>query len=173
MSRRAFTLMEMLVTITVGSVAMAIAVSMLYTIMRVERNGREHVAQTGVLARLVEQFRDDMAAAVLPVTVPNDSASQWQFTLPDHRTATYRFLPGEVQRDECEDNQNNAPLRHESYRLAADQKAAIVIDQKSNPTTAELVVSSESTPARPACELRFAARLGKDHRFTPSAAGSQ
>ena len=45
MSRRGFTLIEMLAAMTVGSVMLGIAVGMLHVLLRAERTGRERVHQ--------------------------------------------------------------------------------------------------------------------------------
>ena len=64
MLRRGFTLIEMLVVMTVGSVIVGIGVGMLHVLLRTEQTGRDRVHQAGVLARLAEQFRSDVGAAV-------------------------------------------------------------------------------------------------------------
>ena len=170
MSRRGFTLIEMLAAITVGSVMLGIGVGILHVLLRAEGTGRERVHQTQVLSRLAEQFRSDVGAAVRQIPAQGDRPKQWQFALADNRTVTYRALPGEVRRDE---RTADKLVRQESYALPEGYTAVISVEREAKPAVASLVIAREPTPLAAGREMRVAARLGKDHRFTKSPVGGQ
>ena len=89
MSRRGFTLIEMLAAMTVGSVMLGIGVGILHVLLRAEETGRDRVHQTQVLTRLA----DSSAATwrgIAADACPGQPAEQWQFALADDRTVTYR-----------------------------------------------------------------------------------
>ena len=169
MSRRGFTLIEMLAAITVGSVMLGIGVGILHLLLRAEGTGRERVHKTQVLTHLAEQFRNDMGAAVKQTLAQSDRPKQWQFALADNRTVTYRALPGEVRRDE---RTADKLVRQESYTLPEGYAAAIkVFEYQAKPAEVNLVIARDPTPLAAGREMRIIAQLGKDHRFTKSPVG--
>ncbi len=158
MHRRGFSLVETLVVMSIGTVVLGIAVSMLHVLMRAERSGRDHAAQTGILARLAEQFREDVHAAV--GQTPGPLKDGWKFALPNDRTVVYRTLPGELRREE---SVAGKPLRQESYVLPDGCTAAIAAN-KAMPPLIELAVGPK---------IRIAAVLGRDHRFIKPPGGEK
>lgn len=168
MRRRGFTLVEMLVVLTIGTVVVGIAVGMLHLLLRTEQAGRDRVPEARILARLAEQFRSDVGAAVRQPRIAK--AGEWQFALAGDRVATYRTLPGEVQWDE---RTADKLVRQESYVLPSGYSATIAVQNKSTPTVASLVIADRGTPQTPGREMHITAVLGKDHRFTKSPVGGQ
>ena len=160
MSRRAFTLMEMLVVLTVGSVMLGISVGMLHLLLRSERTGRDRVHRAAVSARLAEQFRADAAAAARHVPIEAPSPTLCQFVLPGDRTVTYWELPEEVRREE---RIADKPVRQESYTLPDGCSVAVTVN--GDPTLVSLVVTHKNTPPAAGRAMRVMALLGKDHRF--------
>ena len=57
----------MLVVIAVSTVLMGVAVSVLHMLMRAEHGGRRHVSRATTVARLADQFRSDVHAALRPM----------------------------------------------------------------------------------------------------------
>ncbi len=183
--RRGFSLIEMLAALTVGSVLMGIAVSILAMLMRIERGGREQLHQDMVTARLARQFRDDVHAATRLAPAEAGGKGSWQLVLaPDH-TVTYRALPEVVERDEAEAGK---PARHESYTLPAGWSARLIAPAGAGPPLASLDVGvvppsvdvgvavvlpprGDSTTVAPT--VRIEALVGRDHRFTTSPQGSR
>ena len=80
MLHRGFSLIEMLVVITVGSVVVGIGVGTLHVLHRTEQTGRDRAAQARIVDRLAQQFRSDVAAAVRQT--PAAQQGEWQFVLP-------------------------------------------------------------------------------------------
>jgi prepilin-type N-terminal cleavage/methylation domain-containing protein len=62
--QRGFTLIEMLVVITVGSTMAGIAVFMLHALMKSHNTGREHLEYCRTINRMAEQFGGDNAGLV-------------------------------------------------------------------------------------------------------------
>ncbi len=168
--RRGFTLVEMLAALTVGSVLLGIAVSILALLMRIERIGRDQVHQDAVTARLAQQFRDDVHAAARLAPAEAGKQGVWRLVLtPDH-TVTYRALPELVERDETVAGK---PVRHESYTLPAGWSARLIAPAEGRPPLASLSAASLETPGPKDRDVRIDAVVGKDHRFTTSPPGSR
>jgi prepilin-type N-terminal cleavage/methylation domain-containing protein len=169
MRRRGYTLIEMLVVITVSTVMMGIAVQVLYLLARLEYGGREHVSRATIVARLADQFRSDVHAALRPIPTEAAEKNQWQFALAGDRAVTYRALPGEVERRE---QVAGKPVRQESYALPADSAADIVIHTDPAPAMASLVITLPGTASAAGQDIRIDAVLSRDHRFAKPSNGS-
>ena len=168
MRRRGYSLIEMIAVMTVGTVVVGISVGMLHALLRTEQTGRDRVPQARILARLAEQFRSDVGAAVRQT--PNAREGEWQFALTGDRVVTYRALPGKIQWDE---RTAGKVVRQESYILPAGCSAAITVQSEATPAVASLVVTENGSPQAVGREMRVIAVLGKDHRFTKSPVGGQ
>ncbi len=168
MLRRGYSLIETTVVLTIGAVVMGIGVGTLHLLLRTEQTGRDRVPQARVLARLAEQFRSDVAAAVR--WAPAARQGEWRFVLMEDRLVTYRALPGQIEWDE---RMAGKRLRRESYVLPGGCSAAITVQSKATPVVASLVIADPGTPLATRREMRVTAVLGKDHRFTKSPVGGQ
>jgi prepilin-type N-terminal cleavage/methylation domain-containing protein len=162
MSRRAVSLIEMLVVISVSAVLMGVATTMLFTLMQATRNGSNHVSQAATVARLADQFRSDVHAALPSVATDAPAKDQWQFALATDTAVIYKALPGEIQRHE---QVAGKLIRQESYLLPADTTAEIAIRADAAPPMASLIVSPSGPNAPAGREIRVDAALGIDHRF--------
>jgi prepilin-type N-terminal cleavage/methylation domain-containing protein len=170
--RRGFTLVEVLVVITVSSVIMGIAVTLLYGLLLTQRTARDHLHRCHELDRLAEQFRRDVHLA----TTHNgaDLTAGWQCHLPADRTVTYRAEPGGLVRVE---HQGQVVRQRESFALPPNSVASIEVTNSRKdgrgPAIASLLVtpagdnpgtSAQGPPA--ARPVRIDAVLGRDHRFS-------
>ena len=154
---RGFSLIEMLVVITVSAALLGICTSILHLLMRSERAGRDHLHQATSAARLARQFRNDVHAAITP-PAPGDAARPgWRFELAPGQTVVYRIEPGRVDRTEWE---RQKLRRQESYDLPAGDTARIEPPGHQRPATACLLL-----PQANRAELRVEAVVGRDHRF--------
>jgi len=168
MLRRGYTLIETIVAMTIGAVVVGIAVGMLHMLLRTEQTGRDRVAQARILARLAEQFRSDVGAAVRQI--PGARPGEWQFALTGDGVVTYRALTGEVRWDQ---RMAGKLVRQESYVLPSGGSAAITVQDAAAPAVANLVITQNGPPRAAGREMRITAVLGKDHRFTKSPGGGQ
>ena len=159
--RRGYSLVEVIVVMATASVLLGLTVTLLYTLFRAERGGRDQVRHYTALGRLAEQFRRDVHAATAADAIENQ---EWEFSLSDNRTVTYRMEPGRVIRLE---QAGEASPRRESFALPPGMTAAVEIDTDAEPTFARLViVPAPAGPERPRGRpMQIDAMLGRDHRF--------
>ena len=140
MLRRGYSLIEMIVAMTVGSVIIGIAVGILHR-AAARRSGRAAIAcpQARILARLgraVPQRRRRRRAA------DSRRAAGGVAVRPAGRSPgmTYRLLPGEVRRDE---RMAGKLARQESYVLPSGWSAAIAVEERGRASRASLVSSRD------------------------------
>ena len=159
--RRGYSLVEMVVVIATASVLLGLTVTLLYTLLRVERDGRDQIRHYTTLGRLAAQFRRDAHAATAASAIDN---RQWKFTLSDNRAVTYRMEPGRLIRLE---QAGEASPNRESFALPPGMTAAVEIDTDAEPTFVGLVMvpTPEGSERRRGRPIRIDAVLGRDHRF--------
>ncbi len=156
--RRGFTLIEMVVVISVGAVLMGIATAILCMLLQSERSARDDLHAGGCVARLAEQFRQDVhAAARAPRSLDRASC---RLKLPPDRTVVYLFKPGVVNRTEW--NGNEVLIRQESYDLPAESAAHIEVAADAQPPVVCLLLEQPHGGG----PLRVEAAVGRDRRFT-------
>ena len=160
--RRAFTLIEMLFAITIGSVLMGIAVSLLIVLLGAEQSGRAHAERSASLQRLADQFRRDVHAAVGEPDANAKDRHGCRLALPDKAGVQYAVGVGGVSREE---QVGSKVVRRESYSLPKNCTAAFAIDRTTSPWTLSLTIVPNDASLRNAHEIRIDAVLGRDHRF--------
>jgi prepilin-type N-terminal cleavage/methylation domain-containing protein len=159
--RRAFTLIEMIVAISVGSVLMGIAVSLLIVLLGAEQSGRTHAERSESLQRLADQFRRDVHAAAGKTAADVDRHG-CRLRLADGGNVRYVIGTHVISREE---QAGSKTVRRESYRLPNDSTAAIAVDGATTPCTARLTIMPDDVSMRSAHEIHIDAVLGRDHRF--------
>jgi prepilin-type N-terminal cleavage/methylation domain-containing protein len=160
--RRAFTLIEMIIAISVGAALTGIAVSLLLVLYRAEQNGRAHVAQAQSLQQLADQFRRDVHAAA-DVTVNGKEPQGWQFDLTEKRVVQYTVGAEGISREERIESKD---VRRESYVLPKGSMAAVTVDRATNPPVVTLTIEPKDDSLRPGRTFRVEAVAGRDLRFT-------
>ena len=160
--RRAFTLIEMIVAISVGAVLMGIAMSLLVVLLGAERSGRAHVERSETLQRLADQFRRDVHAAVGEVVVKGEKGQEWQMELTGNCIVRYTVAADGVSREERMESRD---VRRESYALQKDSTVAIAVDRATSPSVVTLTIEPKDASSRPGHEIRIDAVLGRDRRF--------
>lgn len=99
-NRRAFTLVEMMVVISVGSVLMGLALGMVHRTMRAESTVRTHARVERTAARLSRQFRHDIHEAESVLLDQQSDVPLLQLILPDQRPITYRIESSSLLRQQ-------------------------------------------------------------------------
>jgi prepilin-type N-terminal cleavage/methylation domain-containing protein len=165
--RRGYSLIELVVVMTIATVIVGLAAAMLHLLLQTERNGRQQMHCSAALSRLADQFRSDVHAAArqLPATpfaaqgraTGDADPAGWTFELEAGRNVQYRAQAGQIERVETLGGQIE---RRESYALPPDATVAIATPEDAKPPVATLIVKDTSNR-----EIRIAAVLGKDHRF--------
>jgi prepilin-type N-terminal cleavage/methylation domain-containing protein len=138
MNRRAFTLIEILVVITVGSVLMGVAVVMLAALLKSEGSSRRHLEYCTILNRLDDQFRDDVHAAAKATPGERGEALELVMPEPGAKLVRYRFEPGEIVREESE---GEKILGRESFTLPEEVSAKF--EQKQEGESSMLILRVE------------------------------
>jgi len=155
--RRGYSLIELVVVMTIATVIVGLAAAMLHLLLRTERNGRQQMNRSTALSRLADQFRSDAHAAARQPVPDDANPSCWTFELEAGRNVQYRAQAGRIERVETLGEKIE---RRESYALPPDAAVSIATPADSQPAVATLIV--REPPNR---EIRIAAVLGKDHRF--------
>jgi prepilin-type N-terminal cleavage/methylation domain-containing protein len=75
-TRRAVTLVEIMVVLSVASVVMGVAITMLHLLLRSERDHARAIRTTITLSRLTETFRADSHASETPTRVVSDAGAE-------------------------------------------------------------------------------------------------
>jgi len=160
--RRGYSLVE--VVLIVGSVAMILTLCgmFLHMLLKLDRSGRDAIADAGSVARLARQFRRDVrAAAVVKVVPPGASAvGGVDLTAPERPAIAYRAEGQRVVRTETE---GTAVTRRESYPLAQFGAAAFQSEGPRVWLTLARPGDATGPSLRPGC--RVEAWLGKDRQL--------
>lgn len=154
-SRRGYSLVEALVVISINSVLMAVALTLLATLLKSERDGRQHFERTRSLVRLADDLRHDAATAERAESDPSEPTLRLQS--PKDRTIEFTCDGDRIRRVERE----GASIRHrEAYHLARLSAATFTV-ASDKLVSVELLLNDQ--PKHP---WRIDARLGtkQNHR---------
>ena len=164
MKRRAFTLIEMVAVITVGSAIMGVGVVMLVALLKNEGSSRRHLELCKTLNRLDEQFRADAHAAASAGLGASGDDLELVLPAPSKTLIRYRCQPKEIAREEVEGDKT---IRRESYPLPEEVKPSL--EQKADGSIATLIVQVEPKPVMGSKirypSTRIEAVLAKDLRY--------
>ncbi|HWB07676.1 MAG TPA: prepilin-type N-terminal cleavage/methylation domain-containing protein [Pirellulales bacterium] len=170
--RTGYTLVELIVVISINAVLMAVGASVLGTLLRTEHQGRCHFDRASGLVRLADQWRSDVAAsetgAVVPAAAalagaksqpaaPQTSALRLQ-SAPDHKIEFFR----DGDRLRRIEYQGPAVVRREAY-LLSDLVDADFSVSESQIATLRLTFGKDKSGARDTWQID--ARLARDRRF--------
>jgi prepilin-type N-terminal cleavage/methylation domain-containing protein len=154
--RRAFTLLELLIAVSVSTVFIGIAVALLQGLFQLGNAARREARSANVLGALARQFRADVHQATEAESGPKKSLS---LRLPGGRTVVYEIKPREITRHE---QGGSGPAREESYAINPQATAAIEVE-KGPVKMVSLCIRSPGPAGGPALSIRAA--MGRNHRF--------
>jgi prepilin-type N-terminal cleavage/methylation domain-containing protein len=157
--KRGHTLLEMIVVMTVGATLLGIAVCLMHLLMRAEQSGRTHADRYATIARLADQFREDVHAAAGRPAAEGQTA--WRLELAPDRTVRYAADSGEIAREE---RAGEKIVSREFYKMPDEYTASIAPDDAANPALVSLVVVLDSGSISKHREIRIDAAWGKDRR---------
>lgn len=164
--RRGFSLVELLVVLSMMAIVLVLCVGLIHTLLRLDRAARAQVAEDADLSRLAREFRRDVRAATALEPIPFAAGpSTWlPLALPGGRTVEYRSRGNTLIRSE---RTAEAILRTETFRLPSRVAVRWEIEGTGDRTVVGLVLDPppgrEAGPA-PAGH-RIEGVLGQDHRF--------
>lgn len=115
-NRKGFALIELVLALTALAIMFAVAVGLIHALLRLDRIGRDHLAEAAGRERLARQLRSDVraAASAEPETGRTDPSPKLKLTLPGGRTVEYTAAEGRVVRV---DRDRGGSVRTESFRF--------------------------------------------------------
>ncbi len=94
---KAFTLVEMLMTMTMGSSLMLLAIGLVHQSLSLSKLGKSRGEHDSNVNRFAQQFRSDVHSAKILQAV---SAKSLQLTMPDSTTVSYYAEESSVRREQ-------------------------------------------------------------------------
>lgn len=174
--RFGFTLIETLVSVSASGAILALACGLLYSLLKMDRTGREHLERRLTLGRLGADFRDDAHAAIelapAEIELQGRKAAGWEFRFAQaDRKVQYHAAAGRLVREE---QAGGKVVRREAYRLPPG--SGVSLERLAGPPPlASLRIAPGAQPGEPAggAPVRIEAALASDHRFLQPKGGSK
>ncbi len=168
MSRRAFTLNEVLVAVLLSAVVMGVALSLAHILLRVDSALREQSRDQAGLARLAGQFRADAHAAqrfAADSRGPAPDGMVWRFVVDRRQTIEYETDGQDLIRRTVRDGNVVGQAR---FPLPQGTEAAMAHEPAGAATLVSLRLGPEAVRGgqSPARAIRVDAILGRDHRYS-------
>ena len=160
--RRAFSLIEMLMTISIGSTIMLTAVALLHKSLQLQIHSQDRVELSLGLDRFIEVFRRDVHAAA---RAENNSDSSLTFNLENGDRIAYSVQDHRLLREyESESGRQVEQVRlaeneHANYRLESEAQIAVleihkVPEPNATGLTRQIAVSLRTwSPPQPTAEV--------------------
>jgi prepilin-type N-terminal cleavage/methylation domain-containing protein len=156
--QRGVTLIEMVLTISIGSVVFGLAVTLLASILRGDRTARQHLAATQTIGRLAMQFRHDahLAKDAELVSATDGATDGLRLASTDGSEVKYQWMDGSLERTE---SQTDKPSRRELFKLP--NLHAVFEISRANPAETAVLSLESSTDESKSRSLRIEARIGR------------
>lgn len=168
-ARRGYSLLEMLVVMAGMSMVLGVCVSLIFTLLRMDRTGRALMAEGNVTARLSRDLRRDVRAAhdVALASHAAAPARQAVLRLTGPRRVEYRVEPSQVIRTLSE---SGAVQSREVYRLKHTGQTHFELDRAPPSTVVRLVLETGAGAAGSAAQAPWIVEsvVGRDGRFEAS-----
>jgi len=123
--RRGFSLVELLIVLSVGTAMLMMAMSVLYMLKEAQINVRRRLTEGRMITRLADQFREDVHTASRIERASNEASSPdtpvWQLTIDPDTVVHYEFGDREVRRARITGDDRI----HDDYRLPAGVRATL------------------------------------------------
>ncbi len=124
-SRRGFTLVELLIVLSVTTAMLLIGTSVLYLLKQAQVNTRQRLGFERNVTRLARQFREDVhragAMERLPKTPNSPNVVTWSLAMEGGMAVHYEVQAGSLRRVQTADTTN----LHEDFRLPPGTEASI------------------------------------------------
>lgn len=161
--RQGFSLIELLIVMTVGTAMLMIAMSVLYLLKETQANVRERLTVGRMTTRLADQFREDVHGArsiereTEDATTPESAV--WKFTMAPDTVVVYKMRTGAVQRVRI----GSDGKVQDDYRLPAGMRATITAPER-NSDLATLRIELSGVSAERSRPIQVEALLGFAYR---------
>ncbi len=164
---KAFSLVEMLMTMTMGSSLMLLAIGLVHQSLSLSKIGKARSEHDNSVNRLAHQFRTDVHSASAALAASADSL---QLTMSNSTTVTYRATESSVER------QQTAIAGPQAYeRFQFESLCSVHFSVPENPSLAQFELErnfkDEALPAR--VDLLVIAHVGRWQQLEQSASGVQ
>lgn len=164
--RRGFSLIEMVAAIGGIVILAGLSVTLIHSLLRVERLERASLVQQTALAHLSRQFRQDVRSAQTVEPSGDDAGPLRGIVLksPTHETIEYQAKDGSIVRTW---RRSEKVERTESFKLSSEGTAQLSVSGKSDQAVVSLEIDRKAGKRGEvkSREFRVDARLGHDHRF--------
>ena len=144
---RGFTLVEVLVTLSIGSVVMLLGAQMLIASMKLSKRAGEERQRCETLSRLASQFRQD---AHLAIGTSIESPESIRFDLADLATVEYDLSEQGVLKRVYRSAESDVSIP-EAYRLG--EKVHLVFEQMKEPNRVRMLVGEQTGLEDPAVRI--------------------
>ncbi len=157
--RNAFTLVELLTTMTMGSSLMLLAVGLVHQSMSMSKLAKIRGEHDQSLARLAQQFRSDVHTASELISISSESLT---LRLTDESMVIYKRESANVT---WAKTGLSSEVAHETFRF--DERCLATFTKQSNPNRVVLQIERpvESTEFSPPVDLRVIAVVGRWHQL--------
>lgn len=156
--RRALTMVEILVVISVMGVLMGTVATVVSRTLRAEARTQNHVSDIRAAWQLADQFRADVRGA-RRVVVPNDAnGNRLRVEAANAQVIDYSSDGRRILRTVADSSAT--PSRNDYYHLPDGVTAAFACFSSSERSFAQLSLTGAGTAPLP-----FVAEVGRDHRF--------
>jgi prepilin-type N-terminal cleavage/methylation domain-containing protein len=171
--RRGFSLIEMLVVITIGATLSGIAVLMLHALLRSHNTGREHLEYARTINRLAEQFRADVHAMQQAMPAGDEMVFELSPLPANDTIIRYKCLERRIDRSELQGGQI---VSQDSFMLPLDMAASIKTELQQDVSIARIAISPKdniSPKLYRAAPIRIEAVLGRDSRLSKTRSSTE
>jgi prepilin-type N-terminal cleavage/methylation domain-containing protein len=168
-SRRGFTIVELMLVVSAVSLVLGLCAGLLHVLLRLDRIGRSHLAETATVGRLARQFRNDVHAATgaKRLDVGDGPASKLELNLPGGRIILYEGREHALIRTQHQRDEND---RRETYALPSCQGPWFFVQDADQKAWVSLRLprgaGPDSDPKRLRHDLQIDALAGRDHRLS-------
>ncbi len=162
--RRGFTILEMLVAITVCTVLLGIAVVTLRALMISQNAGREHLQYCRNVNRLDEQFRRDVHATQNISAGGKEGIIEMQSAAAEEIKIRWQCFADRIERTEL---QGDKIVSRESYLLPPASEAALQLQSQPDASVACILILPRQQAGKvlPAPVVRIETLVGMDSRL--------
>jgi prepilin-type N-terminal cleavage/methylation domain-containing protein len=123
---RGFTLVELLIVLSVASAMLLVATSVLYLLKQAQTSTHQRLAVQRSVTRLARQFREDVhragAMERLPKPLGSPNVVTWSLAMEGGVAVNYELRTGSLRRVQTADTTR----RHEDFRLPPGTEASMV-----------------------------------------------
>jgi prepilin-type N-terminal cleavage/methylation domain-containing protein len=166
--RRGWTLVEMMVCLTIGTLVFAAAVELLGLAMHADSSEGRAAEDLQSLDRLAEQFTADVRSAIeVRTTAPANAATSWTIQLSGDHRIDYALQEHALLRTAY---RADKVTQREAFALGDDLTARLELRPTEQPTKAALVLErvADGIP-RPVDRMRIVVPVGWARRFAATA----